>query len=200
MTKIHFLSGVILFLGLLSNASFAAEPALLPTVIKPAEEITYLNKAYHFSFVLPTGWEKQSGRVNSHNALFMQMPISNSCSFQFNVTPMSASFPAEVAVTTALAAAQHEARVNKLLSAKRRDTVHREKIKEKRKEKEKITIITRGWQITEKAKHQQQQRIIYQVYDRQNRHFDFIAAAVSEKFATCAPELYKIINSISFAL
>ena len=110
---------------------------------------------------------------------------------------MSATFPAEEAATTFLATAYRELRLHKLMAVKRRDTWIKEKSKDKKKEKE-IVILTHGWEITEKPKKQKQQRIIYQVYDRENRYFNFIATAVSEKFSTCSPELRKIIDSISF--
>lgn len=190
---------IALWLLLNSSSSFAvAVKEVLPPVVLPAQETNYKNKNYHFSFSIPLGWEKQSGHANSDNVLFMQLPISNSCSFQFNIIPMPATFPAEVAATTALATAYHELRLNKLAAVKRRDTWIKEKNKEKGKEKEKIVIFTRGWEITEKPHKQQQQRIIYQVYDLENRYFNFVASASSANFSTCAPELRKIMDSISF--
>jgi hypothetical protein len=198
MSKTGIIHTVITLLLLLTRFESCAAETVLQPLLKPVQEIIYKNKTYHFSFTIPVGWEKQSGHVNSDNALFMQLPLINSCRFQFNVTPMSATFPAEVAVTTALAKAYHELRLNRLLAVKRRDTWRKEKYKEQGKDKERIVIFMRGWEFTEKAQHQKQQRIIYQVYDRENRYFNFIAAAISEKFATCAPELRKIMDSISF--
>ena len=191
MTKTTITNTVITLLLLFNSCSSHANNKEGQLVVKPTPEMTYRNKAYHFSFTIPAGWEKQSGNPNSDNVLFMQFPISSSCSFQFNVTPMSTSFPAEAAVTTSVAAAYHELKLGKLVAAKRRDTLF--------KEKGKTAILTRGWEITEKNQTQQQQRIIYQAYDRENHYFNFIAAATSEKFAACAPELHKIIDSISFA-
>lgn len=191
-------TAITLLLLLIGSQSLADKEVMPPVAAKPVQETTYKNKTYHFSFTIPAGWEKQSGNVNADNVLFMQLPISNSCRFQFNVTPMSATFPAEAAVSASLAMAYHELRLNRLSAAKRRDTSRKEKIKEKGKELEKIVILTRGWEITEKTQNQRQQRIIYQVYDRQNRYFNFIAAATDKKFATCVPELHKIIDSISF--
>jgi PsbP len=191
---------ITLLLLLHSSENFAGSPILPAPIIKPAPvpDTLYKNKTYRFSFIIPAGWEKQSGQANSDNVLFMQLPISNSCSFQFNVTPMSSTFPAEVAATTSLAAAYHDVKLNKLVAVKRRDTWIKEKTHEKDKNKEKIVLLTQGWEITEKPQNQKQQRIIYQVYDRQNRYFNFIAAAVSSKFSTCAPDLRKIMDSISF--
>lgn len=190
---------IIAMLFLNSSASFA-EKNVFPVVVKPVQETTYRNKTYRFSFTLPAGWEQQSGNASSDNVLFMQLPISLSCSFQFNVIPMSATFPAEEAATTFLATAYRELRLHKVMAVKRRDTWIKEKSKDKKKEKEKIVILTHGWEITEKPQKQKQQRIIYQVYDRENRYFNFIATAVSEKFSTCAPQLRKIMDSISFTV
>lgn len=189
---------IALWLLLNSSPGFAVKEILPPApVTQPPQDTLYKNKTYHFSFTLPPGWEKQTGNPNSDNALFMQLPISNSCSFQFNITPMPATFQAEVAATTFLATAYHELRHNKLAAVKRRDTWIKEKTKENSKEKE-IVIFTRGWEMTEKPQKQKLQRIIYQVYDRQNRYFNFVAFASSEKFSGCAPELRKIMDSISF--
>jgi hypothetical protein len=201
MTHTSLANTVITLLLLLhSSENFAGTPVLPAPTAKPAPvpDTLYKNKTYHFSFIIPAGWEKQSGQANSDNVLFMQLPIDNSCSFQFNITPMSATFPAEVAATTSLAAAYHDVKLNKLVAVKRRDTWIKEKTREKDKNKEKIVLLTQGWEITEKPQNQKQQRIIYQVYDRQNRYFNFIAAAVSSKFSTCAPDLHKIMDSISF--
>jgi hypothetical protein len=186
-------------ISLLLSTSFTTTAAVMPTVLKPEQAISYRNKTYHFSFIIPANWEKQSGQVSADNVLFMQLPIENSCSFQFNVIQMPATFPAEAAVNSAIAIAYHELKLNKLLSVKRRDTLLKEKFKEKGKEKEKVIVLTRGWEITEKARAQKQQHIIYQVYDRQNRYFNFVAMAASEKFVSCAAELRKIIDSISFS-
>jgi hypothetical protein len=183
---------------LLTSFQSVADKAALPVAVNPAQEIVYKNKAYHFSFAIPVGWERQSGHPHADNASFMQIPISNSCSFQFNVIPMPATFSAEFAATTFLATAYHELRLNKLTAVKRRDTWIKEKVKEQGKTKERIAIWTRGWEITEKKQPQKQQRIIYQVYDRESHYFNFVAAATSVKFNTCAPELHKIIDSISF--
>ena len=197
MTKIVFFNTSAALLLLISLPSFA-EKTPAPIAVNPVQETIYKNKAYHFWFAIPVGWEKQSGNPSSDNSLFMQIPISNSCSFQFNITPMSATFSAEFAATTFLANAYHDLRLNKLSAVKRRDTWIKEKVKEKGKDKERIAILTRGWEITEKKQSQKQQRIIYQVYDRENRYFNFVATAASEKFNFCAAELHKIIDSISF--
>lgn len=196
MTKIKTVILVLTFLT--SSSIFAANQSTATTPETPPLQDTILkNKVYRFSFTLPAGWEKQSGYLNSDNALFMQMPISNSCRFQFNIIVMPESFSAEIAATTALANAYRERRLNKLAEAKRRDTWIKERTKPNSKEKE-IVIFTRGWEITEKPYKNKLQRIIYQVYDRHNRYFNFVAGATSEKFSACAPELHKIIDSISF--
>lgn len=197
MTKTGLGNLLIMAAALLNSSSGFAEKAVLPVITKPPQETIYRNKAYRFSFTLPAGWELQSGNANSDNALFMQLPINNSCGFQFNVIPMSTTFPAEEAATTFLATAYRELRLRKVLAVKRRDTWIKEKSNDNKKEKE-IVILTHGWEVTEKPKKQKQQRIIYQVYDRENHYFNFIATAVSEKFAACSPELRKIMDSISF--
>jgi hypothetical protein len=200
MTKTGCGNLAIIAVFFLTSFSSFAEKKTLPAIDKPLEEVIYRNKNYHFSFTIPANWEKQSGNASSDNVLFMKLPISESCSFQFNVTPMSTTFPAEEAATTFLAAAYREFRLHKFIAVKRRDTWIKEKskIKDKKKEKEKIVILTHGWEITEKPQKQKQQRIIYQVYDRENRYFHFVAAAVSEKFPSCALQLRKIMDSISF--
>lgn len=198
MTKTALGNLLLIAASLLNSPAVFAEKATLSVIAKPVQETTYRNKTYHFSFTLPADWELQSGNASSDNALFMQLPISNSCSFQFNVIPMSATFPAEEAATTFLATAYRELRLHKVIAVKRRDTWIKEKSKDKKTEKEKIVILTHGWEITEKPQKQKQQRMIYQVYDRENRYFNFIATAVSEKFTSCSPALRKIIDSISF--
>lgn len=198
MTRTDLVNRLIIAALVLHSPLSFAEKKVLPVIVKPAPETTYRNKIYRFSFILPTDWEKQSGNPSSDNALFMQLPISNSCGFQFNVIPMSTTFPAEEAATTFLAAAYRELRLHKLLAVKRRDTWIKEKSKDKNKDKEKIVILTHGWEITEKPQKHKPQRIIYQVYNRENHYFNFVASAVSEKFSSCAPQLRKIMDSISF--
>ena len=198
MTKTDFGNLLIIAVSLLNSPSSFAGKEVLPVTAKPAQEITYRNKPYRFSFTLPAGWELQSGNANADNALFMQMPISNSCSFQFNVIPMSATFPTEEAATTFLAAAYKDLRLHKFLAVKRRDTWIKERPKDNKKAEKEIVILTHGWEITEKPQKQKQQRIVYQVYDRENHYFNFIATAINEKFSVCSPELRKIIDSVSF--
>jgi hypothetical protein len=195
MIKPHTM--ITLLLLSISSEVFATQQVAPITPEPPPQETTIRNKTYRFSFTLPAGWEKQSGQANSDNAFFMQLPISNSCSFQFNIVQMPETFSAEIAATTLLATAYRELRLNKLAAVKRRDTWIKERTKENSKEKE-IVIFTRGWEITEKPHKEKLQRIIYQVYDRHNHYFNFVASASREKFPTCVPELRKIIDSISF--
>jgi hypothetical protein len=198
MIKTSLSNIVITTLLLLNSPKSPATNEILQTIAEPAQEEMFKNKTYRFSFSIPSGWEKQSGNPNSSNVLFMQIPIANSCSFQFNVTPMTATFPTEASVNAALALAHRELKSNKLTSVKRRDTWIKEKIMLKGKEKESLVLLIRGWEMTEKPHKQKLQRIIYQAYDRQNRYFNFVAAATSEKFAHCEPELRKVMDSISF--
>lgn len=198
MTKSSFSHLLIIAILLLNSHSSFAEKAVLSIIAKPAQETTYHNKSYRFSFTLPSGWELQSGNASSDNALFMPQPLSLSCSFQFNITQMPATFPVEEAATTFLAKAYRDLRLHKVLAVKRRDTWIKEKPKDNKKKDKEIVILTHGWEITEKPQKQKQQRIIYQVYNRENHYFNFVATAVSEKFSACSPELRKIMDSISF--
>ncbi|NOQ35378.1 MAG: hypothetical protein GQ569_05715 [Methylococcaceae bacterium] len=155
-----------------------------------SEAVTYKNKGRNFSFTIPAGWSKQSGDANSETALFMKMPIKTSCSFQFHMTRMKLSFPAEAAVKASLKSSKEDIQIDKLLSAKRRD--------ESGKENGKTVKFTRGWEIVEAPK-TDHQRIIYQAYDRENYYFNMMAAASTpEQFTQCKPELRKIIDSIKF--
>jgi hypothetical protein len=191
-----FMKIAVLFM--LTGSSYGGE--IKPTIIRqPAEAMTYRNRQYHFSFTLPSGWEKQSGGVSSDNALFMQMPLATSCSFQFNVTPMPSNFPVESTVNAGLSAARRQVRLTKLLSVKRRTEYRKEKVLEKGKEVEKLVLLVRGWEFVEKPQPQTLQRIVYQTYNRENYYFNFVAAAISENFSQCSPQLQQIIDSISFA-
>jgi len=149
--------------------------------------VTYENKTYGFSFTIPAGWSKQNGDPNSDSVLFMQVPISNSCSFQFHITPMRKSFPAGASVRASYKAAKEDIEIDKLLSTKRRN----DRIKNK-----KAGVI--GWEVVEKGKAGGHQRIIYQAYDEKNRYYNLMGAANTEKFETCRPALRKIIDSIKF--
>lgn len=184
------------------------QPSLLihaEEIAPPAPEnktILYKNKAHHFSFLLPDNWKKQTGNVNGNNALFMRMPLNNSCSFQFNITPMPATFPAEMAVDAGLKAALVQVKQKKLLLAQRRDYVHDEKVlsKEKGKELETIKPVTfiRGWEVVENSQETGLQRLVYQAYNKSNAYFNFIAAASHENFSQCQPQLQQIMESIQF--
>jgi hypothetical protein len=180
------------------SLSFAIE-IIKPPAIKVMQ---YTNKPYHFLFNLPIDWEKQSGDINSTNALFMQSPLSHSCSFQFNITPLPENFPAEMAVRAALKTAIKDVKKKKLLFVKRRDFSHPEKVrvKEKGLEKEmvKSVLFMRGWEIMEYGQKNGLQRLIYQGYDKENHYFHLVAAANSDKFAQCQPQLRHIMDSVLF--
>jgi len=175
-------------------------------ITQPLQEnkpVLYKNKAYRFSFLLPVDWKKQTGDVNSNNALFMRLPLSQSCSFQFNITPMPTNFPTEMAVDAGLKTALVQVKQKKLLSAQRRDFVHDEKVlsKEKGKEVESIKPVTfvRGWEVMENRQETGLQRLVYQAYNKSNAYFNFIAAASNENFRHCQPQLQQIMASIQFA-
>jgi len=175
-------------------------------ITQPLQEnkpVLYKNKAYRFSFLLPVDWKKQTGDVNSNNALFMRLPLSQSCSFQFNITPMPTNFPTEMVVDAGLKTALVQVKQKKLFSAQRRDFVHDEKVlsKEKGKEVESIKPVTfvRGWEVMENRQETGLQRLVYQAYNKSNAYFNFIATASNENFTQCQPQLQQIMASIQFA-
>ncbi len=151
---------------------------------------TYTNTDRKFSFVIPAGWSKQSGDVNSDSVLFMKVPIASTCSFQFHLNRMQLDFPAEASVSASLKSAKKDIQIDKNLSAKRRD--------ESGKENNKTVRFTRGWELVEKGKAGGHQRIIYQAYDRENYYMNFMGAAETEHFEECRPELKEIVDSIKF--
>lgn len=149
-------------------------------------KVTYKNKTYNFSFTIPAGWAKNSGDPDSNSVLFMKIPTSHTCSFQFHINPMQKSFPAAASVKASLKAAKKDIKIGKLLLAKSRN------------DKGASGLSTLGWEVVEKGKKGGHQRIIYQLYDAKNRYYNLMGAANTEKFETCRPELRKIINSIKF--
>lgn len=159
-------------------------------VASPTEPVTYTNKDRHYSFTIPTGWEKLSGDVNSDTVLFMAQPLKKTCSFQINMTRMQKDFPAEASVVASLDSATKDIAIDKNISAKRRD--------ESGMENGKKVQFTRGWELTEKGQKGGHQRIIYQAYDRENYYLNMMAAAETEHFEECRPDLQKIIDSIKF--
>jgi hypothetical protein len=181
--------------GLLDQSLKPATPAVQSEAAASGasastEAMTYKNKARNFSFTIPAGWSKQSGDVDSDTVIFMQEPLNKTCSFQFNITPMQADFPAEASVKASLDTAKKDVKAGKNISAKRRD--------ESGKEKGKNVRFTRGWELVEKGQAGSPKRIIYQAYDRQNNYYNMMAAAETEHFEECRPSLQKIIDSIKF--
>ncbi len=181
--------------GLLNQSLIPASTTAQPAAAAggsagSTEAVTYKNKDRNFSFVIPAGWSKQSGDVNSDSVLFMQEPLSKSCSFQFNMNRMQMDFPAEASVKASLDSAKKDIKIDKNLSAKRRDESGMENGKKIR--------FTKGWELIEKGQAGGHQRIIYQAYDRQNYYLNMMAAANTENFEECRPVLQKIIDSIKF--
>jgi hypothetical protein len=156
----------------------------------PSEPVTYQNKSRHYSFTIPAAWAKQSGEVDSDTVLFMAQPLSKTCSFQINMTRMQLDFPAEASVAASLDSATKDIAIDKNISAKRRD--------ESGLENGQQVQFTRGWELTEKGQKGGHQRIIYQAYDRENYYLNMMAAAETEHFEECRPDLQKIIDSIKF--
>lgn len=154
------------------------------------QAITHKNANRKYSFTIPAGWAKQEGDVNGNSVLFMQVPVSKSCSFQIHMTQMQPDFPAEASVKASLKSAKQEVQMGKLLSAKRRDESGLENGKKVR--------FTRGWEIVESGQAGGHQRIIYQAYDRQNYYLNMMGAALTEHFAECRPVLQQIVDSIKF--
>ncbi len=175
----------------LSPATSSAQPqAEASASTGSSEAVIYKNKDRKYSFTIPAGWSKQSGDVNSDMVLFMQEPLAKTCSFQINMTRMQMDFPAEASVKASLDSAKKDIKIDKNLSAKRRDESGMENGKKVR--------FTRGWELVEKGQAGGHQRIIYQAYDRQNYYLNMMAAANTEHFEECRPTLQKIIDSIKF--
>lgn len=145
------------------------------------QAVTYKNNDRNFSFTIPAGWAKQSGDVNSDTVLFMEIPLTKTCSFQFNMTRMQQDFPAKASVKASLDSAKKDIAIDKNISAKRRDQAG-----------------VLGWELVEKGQAGGHQRIIYQVYDKQNYYINLMAAAETEHFEECRPALQQIIDSIKF--
>ena len=80
--------------------------------------------------------------------------------------------------------------IDKNISAKRRD--------ESGLENGQHVQFTRGWELMEKAQKGGHQRIIYEAYDRENYCLNMMAAAETEHFEACRPDLQKIIDSIKW--
>lgn len=166
-----------------------AQPAPGMPVGSPTP-VTYKNTSRNYSFTIPAGWAKTEGDVNSDSVIFMQVPLSKTCSFQIHTTRMHLDFPAEASAKAGLSSAKKDIQIGKLLSAKRRDESGRENGKKVR--------FTRGWEIVESGQTGAHQRIIYQAYDRQNYYMNMMGAAMTEHFAECRPALRQIVDSIRF--
>ena len=173
-----------------ASTAAAATDASGGMPVGSTQATTYKNKARNYSFTIPAGWTKQSGDVNSDSVLFMEVPLSKTCSFQVNMSRMQQDFPAEASVKASLDSAKKYIAIDKNISAKRRDEsgmVNGKKVK-----------MTRGWELTEQGKAGGHQRIIYQAYDQDNYYLNMMAAAETEHFQECRATLEKIINSIKF--
>lgn len=187
--KLAFLVAIALAGNFFLVETSAAKTKAKPKA-PPAEPVTYTNKDRHFSFTIPADWAKQSGDVNSDTVLFMAQPLSKTCSFQVNMTRMQLDFPAEASVAASLDSATKDIAIDKNISAKRRD--------ESGLENGQSVQFTRGWELMEKGQKSGHQRIIYQAYDRENYYLNMMAAAETEHFEVCRPDLQKIIDSIKF--
>lgn len=171
--------------GVVGSSSTAGTSKGLPT--GSSSVVTYDNKTYGFTFTIPAGWSKTTGKPDSDMVLFSKIPMTNACSFQFHITAMRKSFPAGASVNASYKAAKEDIAIKKIVSVKRRN----DRIKNK-----KASVI--GWEIVDNGKSGGYKRIIYQAYDAQNHYFNLTASASVEKFESCRPELRKIIDSIKF--
>lgn len=189
MNKKHLIISAIVISGSLFFVNAEAKK-LKSKDTKPSAPITYKNTERHYAFTIPAAWVKQSGEVNSEMVLFMKQPLNKTCSFQINITRMQKDFPAEASVAASLDSAKKDIEIDKNLTAKRRD--------ESGLENGQTVQFTRGWELTEKGQKGGHQRIIYQAYDRENYYLNMMAAAETEHFEECRPDLESIINSIKF--
>ncbi len=172
----------------LSSAGISLNPvgAVTEAASASSEPVTYHNKTYGFSYTIPAKWSKQQGEAGSESELFMRVPIADSCSFQYQVTPMRKSFPAASAVKAGVTTGKEDIEIGKLVKVDRRD--------DSRKDKTKVI----GWQIEEKGSKGGHKRIIWQAYDSNNRYYNFNAAAYTDKFEPCRADLESVIKSIKF--
>ncbi len=165
-----------------SDASGAAQaPA------STAAPQSYSNTDRKFRFTLPGGWQQMSGDPDSENVLFMKPGTTQS--FQFHITQMGPSFPAESSVSASLKQSEEQKQIGKLAAVKRRDDGGKQS---------KCGVI--GWEIVESATGGggEHQRIIWQAYDGENYYFNFMAASHPNEFTVNQAALQGIIDSINF--
>lgn len=150
--------------------------------------VTHRNPGRRFEFTLPAGWAQISGNVaDESGALFNK--AGTDWHFQYHMTQMTPSFPAEAGVSASLRQSKEEIAIKKLLAAKRRDGGV----------KKPGTPRVIGWEIVESEKGAGGfQRIIWQCYDQDNYYFNFMASTTPANFPQARSELQQIIDSIVF--
>lgn len=147
---------------------------------------TYSNKARKFHFTIPAGWAKVGGDPDSDSVQFQK--VGGTASFQFHYTSMASNFPAETSVKASLNAAKDEVKRGKNIDAKRRDDMCQSKPK---------VLCARGWELIDNG-HDGHQRIIWQVYDKDNYYFNFMGASDTAEFPGARAVLQEVINSVKF--
>ncbi|MEI6984750.1 MAG: hypothetical protein WCK65_01355 [Rhodospirillaceae bacterium] len=146
----------------------------------------YQNTDRKFRFTIPAGWVKVQGDPNSDSVVFRKGMTSSH--FQFHYTGMSPDFPAEASVKASLNSAKQDIKLGKNIEAKRRDD---------KCESNPKALCARGWELIDSG-NSGPQRIIWQVYDKNNTYINLMASAEKEEFNAARVELQSIINSIKF--
>ncbi len=172
--------------GTKDSSSKAVERASGGQVLPSAT--VFQNPGRRFQFVLPAGWSHVSGSMEDEGgALFKK--AGSPVFFQFHMTPMVKSFPAEASVQASLSQSQEQVQINRLLTAKRRDAGNRAS----------GSPFVIGWEVVESDQGSGGlQRIIWQCYDQENYYFHFMASTEPAFFPAHRAEMQQIIDSIEF--
>ncbi|MFW5735644.1 MAG: hypothetical protein ACOCWR_11340 [Oceanidesulfovibrio sp.] len=157
-----------------------------------ASAATFRNNDRQFEYTIPAGWRQESGDPQSEKGALYMKP-GTSWSFQFHMTQMTPSFPAESSVQASIQQAKEMQQINKILEVKRRDDSDK---------KGNRTLSVIGWEIVQSPKGADggYQRIIWQCYDQDNYYFNFMASAKMEDFEAARSTLRTIVDSVDFKL
>jgi len=161
-----------------SGASSGSAVSSAPAVHKNADR--------KFHFTIPAGWALVSGSPNSDSVVFRKGMTSRH--FTFHYTGMAPDFPAEASVKASLNSANQDIKLGKNIAAKRRDD---------KCEGNPKNLCARGWELIDSG-NAGPQRIIWQVYDKNNTYINFMASAEKDEFPAARAELQAIIDSIKF--
>ncbi len=148
--------------------------------------VTHKHGSQKFHFTIPAGWAKTNGDLGGDSILFRKG--NTSAHFQYHFTGMAGNFPAESSVAASLNSAKQDIKLGKNVSAKRRDD---------KCESNPKNLCARGWELIDSG-NAGPQRIIWQVYDKNNTYFNFMASAEKAEFPAVQAELQAIIDSIKF--